>query len=148
LTSAGFVYEVFSSYQGEGGSVPGSCMGKRQIFVRLAGCNLSSGEMGTDGCVFCDSPRAKEPNPGRARFEVDAGRRNFNLVANPVKPGALVDAVKALITPDTHSVSLTGGEPLAQEEFIRHVVTDLKEDGMGIYLETNGPLSWTSPAWT
>ncbi len=32
--------EVFNSWQGEGGSVEGSAFGRRQIFVRFAGCDL------------------------------------------------------------------------------------------------------------
>ena len=37
------VVEVFSSIQGEG-----VCLGHRQIFVRLGGCNLH--------CDYCDEP--------------------------------------------------------------------------------------------
>jgi len=37
----GHLVEIFSSYQGEGGVVRGSCFGRRQIFIRFAGCNLN-----------------------------------------------------------------------------------------------------------
>lgn len=136
----GFICEVFSSYQGEGGTVPGSCAGKRQIFVRFAGCNLASGEMGTKGCIFCDSPRAKVKEPDAGRIEIGPGTRKFERLGNPVEPNIVVEAVKELVTPDLHSVSLTGGEPLWQPDFLKLLATKLRSDGMRTYLETNGSL--------
>lgn len=56
----GYFSEVFSSIQGEGGLVRGSCFGKRQIFVRFSGCNLSDGGFGSRGCFWCDSPTSQE----------------------------------------------------------------------------------------
>lgn len=41
---------------------------------------------------------------------------------------------------DYHSVSLTGGEPLLQIDFLKKLVKYLKEEGKAIYLETNGTL--------
>lgn len=41
---------------------------------------------------------------------------------------------------DCHSVSLTGGEPLLQIEFLRELAKLLKKEGKIIYLETNGTL--------
>jgi len=41
---------------------------------------------------------------------------------------------------DYHSISLTGGEPLLQIEFLKVLVERLKEKAKIIYLETNGTL--------
>lgn len=41
---------------------------------------------------------------------------------------------------DYHSVSLTGGEPLLQIEFLKELVSRLKQENKIIYLETNGTL--------
>jgi organic radical activating enzyme len=40
--------------------------------------------------------------------------------------------------PGHHSVSLTGGEPLLQVEFLRELCPQLRKSGMMVYLETNG----------
>lgn len=42
---------------------------------------------------------------------------------------------------DYHSVSLTGGEPLIQIDFIEHLVKQLKNKNNLVYLETNGTLA-------
>ncbi len=39
-----------------------------------------------------------------------------------------------------HSISLTGGEPLLQADFLKELIPDLKGLGFRIYLETNGTL--------
>jgi len=41
---------------------------------------------------------------------------------------------------DYHSLSLTGGEPLLQIDFLKELVEQLKKDGKIVYLETNGSL--------
>ncbi len=41
-----------------------------------------------------------------------------------------------------HSVSLTGGEPLCQGEFLRLLARELKNRGSCVYLETNGILPY------
>lgn len=143
MSPEGFLCEVFSSYQGEGGSVRGSCMGRRQVFVRFAGCNLASGEMGTEGCVFCDSPNARLKELKTARLETRPGRRQFREADNPLDAGAVLDCVRRLVTPDLHSVSLTGGEPLYQGEFLRALASGLRKDRFRTYLETNGSLPST-----
>jgi len=139
MSPEGFLCEVFSSYQGEGGSVAGSCMGRRQVFARFAGCNLASGGMGTQGCVFCDSPKAKHREP-RARLETRPGKRQFREADNPLDVETVLGSVRRLVTPDLHSVSLTGGEPLYQAEFLRALAFGLRKDGFRTYLETNGSL--------
>ncbi len=136
----GFLTEVFSSWQGEGGSVPGSCFGKRQIFIRFAGCNLALGDFGTKGCVWCDSPSSKGRTTGLISIEEAPGMKNFTQIQNPIKTQELLPFVRNLTTKDLHSISFTGGEPLFQEKYVIELAECLRENGYSLYLETNGTL--------
>ncbi|RLE42226.1 7-carboxy-7-deazaguanine synthase QueE [Candidatus Woesearchaeota archaeon] len=102
----GRIVEIFSSFQGEG-----LLAGKRQIFIRLAGCNLN--------CNYCDTKYAK----------VDGRWMDIDEV---------IDEVLRRMSNDLHSISFTGGEPLLQHKFVGEVVYKLKEQGFMTYLETNG----------
>ena len=73
-----FITEIFSSIQGEGGIVRGSCFGKRQIFIRFSGCNISDGLYGTSGCFWCDSINAQKSQPPKAKFEESPGSMKYN----------------------------------------------------------------------
>lgn len=101
------VSEVFSSIQGEG-----KLLGRRQIFIRFSGCNLS--------CNYCDTPVSRDPLHGEC-ISVDE----------------LHKMVKDLVTPDLHSLSLTGGEPLLHYEFLKEF---LENNSIDTLLETNGSL--------
>ena len=136
----GFLTEVFSSWQGEGGSVPGSCFGKRQIFIRFAGCNLALGDFGTKGCVWCDSPTSKGHSTGPISVERVPGMKDFTQIPNPIEIPDLLKIVNKLTTKDLHSVSFTGGEPLLQEKFAIELGESLREKGYSLYLETNGTI--------
>ena len=120
------VLEIFSSVQGEGKFV-----GCRQVFVRLAGCNLR--------CNYCDT------NFTRADFcnvETSAGSMQFTKIKNPVKPAQVVEIVKKFHeqTP-VHSVSFTGGEPLLSWKFFYDAATEIRKScDAKIFLETNGTL--------
>ena len=101
----GKISEIFDSIQGEG-----IYLGRRQIFVRFFGCNLS--------CAFCDTPLEyfKEYEPQEVMAEI----RKY--------------------PPDFHSVSFTGGEPLVQKDFLKALAMLTREAGIINYLETNGVL--------
>lgn len=101
------VNEIFSSFQGEGVLV-----GRRQIFIRFSGCNLD--------CNYCDTLKSRETLNG----ELISIENLYNKVNN-------------LITPDFHSISFTGGEPLLQADFIKNF---LEEYEFKSFLETNGSL--------
>ncbi len=63
--------EVFNSWQGEGGSVEGSAFGRRQIFVRFAGCDLH--------CLWCDSKEYIDASRvSRWRYEVEPSQGDLN----------------------------------------------------------------------
>lgn len=105
------ISEIFQSIQGEG-----KYAGVRQVFVRFYGCNMR--------CVWCDTPYAIGDVPGRFS-EWGAGELLKEI--SKLKKGC-------------HSISLTGGEPLAQADFIKAILPQLRRVGLKIYLETNGVL--------
>lgn len=121
----GYVGEVFSSIQGEG-----IHLGCRQVFVRLAGCPLH--------CVYCDTVRFRSPVRRWCVVECRPGSQEFKKVKNPVETSRVVEWVRELWTSATHSVALTGGEPLAAGEFLVELTRALKQRGFRNYLETSG----------
>jgi 7-carboxy-7-deazaguanine synthase len=117
------IVEVFSSIQGEGQFV-----GYRQVFVRLAGCNLK--------CAFCDTSSSREMVPV-GQIEKTAGKRDFQVISNPISIVDVSNYINNLLTVPHHSISFTGGEPLCQAKAIREMIPKIKGR---IYLETNGTL--------
>lgn len=123
-TSEGVLGEIFSSIQGEGPLV-----GRRQIFVRMAGCNLS--------CRYCDTPGFAGLQKS-CRIESRAGSGGFFEMENPLSPEQVALQIDQLSGPGLHSVSLTGGEPLCQSEFVAALARECRVRGHKTYLETNG----------
>ena len=101
------IVEIFSSIQGEG-----LLVGRRQIFVRFAGCNLD--------CNYCDTAITKSKSSGTLKTVDD-----------------VVYKINQLKTDDLHSVSFTGGEPLLHADFIKEVIEKIDVPS---FLETNGTL--------
>ena len=103
------ISEIFSSIQGEG-----TYAGTRQVFVRFYGCNMH--------CIWCDTPYAIGDVPGRFKeYSLD------DLLSHVVE-----------VKEGCHSVSLTGGEPLVQKDFIKSFLPKIHASGLKTYLETNG----------
>lgn len=90
----------------------GPYVGTRQVFVRFWGCNLN--------CIWCDTPASRSSS-------------RFQEFTSP----QLLKRILSLAR-DCHSVSLTGGEPLLQAEFLKEFLPALRRRGLRIYLETNG----------
>lgn len=89
----------------------GVYVGERQVFVRFYGCNLNH-------CAFCDTRLSsfEEYTSGDLFGYLKTKFKNFNCV------------------------SLTGGEPLGQKDFLREFLPLLKQAGIKTYLETNATL--------
>lgn len=103
------INEIFLSIQGEG-----LLVGKSQIFIRFAGCNLK--------CKFCDTQ-----NNSFRRMHLEKLLKNLSYYNNfPY-----------------HSISLTGGEPLLQVDFISSLLKEIKfSEKKLIYLDTNGTMPY------
>ncbi len=125
MSHQGYLNEVFDSIQGEG-----IYIGRRQVFFRLAGCNLE--------CPYCDTPARLGPDDNKT-FSYHSGKSTEKIL-NPVEPSKAAELVSALMQKrqNYHSVSITGGEPLLQTDFLKEFLPLIKHK---IFLETNGTLS-------
>lgn len=123
----GFLNEVFPSVQGEGYFV-----GAMQLFIRLAGCNLK--------CRGCDTSGSRTPGPHFKLLQWPGNRQT--QFDNPIEVDALIDLLgREFPLSSFHSISFTGGEPLAQASFVAEAGRRLKAQGAHIFLETNGTLA-------
>ncbi len=124
------LHEVFASVQGEGPRI-----GERHIFVRFQGCDIR--------CRYCDTPAAAYgKNNGARNFRVQTSTANpavHEEVPNPVSQSRLTELCARLVIPGPSRpiISLTGGEPLLQAEFLAEWLPSAKKQFL-IYLETAG----------
>lgn len=120
-----YLVEMFSSIQGEG-----VLIGRRQLFIRLADCNLA--------CAYCDTEHIAGP---AWRSETEPGGTLRREYPNPASPAALSDMVSSWQRnyPIHHSIALTGGEPLLQSDALACWLP-VASGILPIYLETNGTL--------
>ncbi|MCM1010006.1 MAG: 7-carboxy-7-deazaguanine synthase QueE [Fusobacterium sp.] len=91
----------------------GPYVGFKQLFIRFCKCNLT--------CKYCDT-----------EFLASTGAKEYSAQE-------LFDAVSALDLTGVHSISLTGGEPLLDTEFLKEFLPMARQLGK-IYLETNATL--------
>ncbi len=117
-----YMAEIFASVQGEG-----IYTGKPHTFIRFSGCNLD--------CDYCDTPSGKDRLKPFCSIEKNRGTGDFAFMQNPLAVEDVVEAVEPLSFRD---VSLTGGEPLLQVDFLVKLLPMLRSRGHRIHLETNG----------
>jgi 7-carboxy-7-deazaguanine synthase len=120
------ISEIFSSIQGEG-----LLAGRRQIFIRLAECNLE--------CSYCDTVHEAGES---CRVETGPGSGSFDLLPQPLSLDMVLGIVSvwhSRLPGAHHSISITGGEPLLQAEALRQWLPRLRRL-LPIHLETNGTL--------
>jgi 7-carboxy-7-deazaguanine synthase len=116
--------ELFSSLQGEG-----SWIGARQIFFRLAYCNLD--------CAYCDTDFAATP---QCRLEQSPGSGDFVRLDNPLAAATVLELIDRWQQsyPQLHqALNLTGGEPLCQAAALVSWLPELGKR-LPVHLETNG----------
>lgn len=105
------VDEIFLSLQGEGLEV-----GRPQLFLRLGGCPLR--------CTYCDTPRSWKVGETRSISEIEAELDGLLVAANLQRSDLML--------------SVTGGEPLQQVDFLS---AWLPTWGGPVLLETAGILA-------
>ncbi|TYB36989.1 MAG: 7-carboxy-7-deazaguanine synthase QueE [Flexistipes sinusarabici] len=115
--SFGYIKEIFPSIQGEG-----KYIGAKQLFVRFAGCSVN--------CLNCDTDYSAE----------DSFSINDKKIQNPISPVTLADNISEGFDLNSfHSISLTGGEPLDQFDFLENFIRAVKKiSEIRIFLETSG----------
>lgn len=126
------LYEIFASIQGEG-----LWIGQRHIFVRFQGCDIN--------CCYCDTPAARSREMGDAdeqfcTVQVRPGASaEKQRIRNPVSAANLRALCARLVIPGPSRpvLSLTGGEPLLQSDFLVQWLPQMKKNYL-IYLETSG----------
>lgn len=124
--TTGYVSEVFGSFQGEGPMV-----GERHLFLRLCCCNLK--------CRYCDTRDSLSAQPVARIFDQDGP--GAMTLPNPLAANAVAEMVLSMYAGGLCSgLSVTGGEPLEQPEFLAGVLGALG-GRCRVVLETNGTLA-------
>jgi 7-carboxy-7-deazaguanine synthase len=94
----------------------GPLAGQRALFLRFAGCNIS--------CAYCDTAWANEPGYTGTQMSVDE---------------ILLEVKKAQI----RNITITGGEPLLQEDMPKLLKALADTGEHRIEIETNGTIDLT-----
>ncbi|MFH1654962.1 MAG: 7-carboxy-7-deazaguanine synthase QueE [Pseudomonadota bacterium] len=122
MTNNGQLVEIFSSIQGEG-----LYAGTRMTFVRFGRCSLN--------CKWCDTPQGKCAQES-FKVETKPGSGKFNQFKNPA---SITSLNEHLLSFEDKFLSLTGGEPLEQVDFLLEWLPTI-DARRHIMLETNGIL--------
>lgn len=134
------VSEVFYSFQGEGVNC-----GRRALFVRLMGCNLT--------CGYTTTPRAADtPVAGSmlcdTEYTWNAARHNLTAGTRHLTPQQVWDELAALDPSATDPtlapvdlIVVSGGEPLLHTEALTHLATRATETGRQLEIETNATIT-------
>lgn len=114
------IVEIFSSIQGEG-----PYTGEKMTFVRFGLCTLR--------CRYCDTPQGM-CHKENCQVETHPGSAEFKEIPNPVGISSLCKILESF---SDRTISVTGGEPLEQAEFLAEWLT-FESQRRRILLETNG----------
>jgi len=109
------ITETFESLDGE---VSPFHQGRISVFIRMAGCQLA--------CVWCDSAYAQKTS------ETD------RIIESAYQIDKFINFLLSKYTSKKYTI--TGGEPLMQEEGVNYLVQGLRKQGMLITIETNGSI--------
>ncbi len=105
-------------------------MGERHLFVRFCGCHRA--------CRFCDTVGERT---NTVLIEKVPGSGQFEQVPNPLSVEQLMGIIRELNEKKTNRrISLTGGAPLLQAQYLQKLLPPLCGDGHSIYLETAGDM--------
>jgi len=104
--------KIFSIFSSMNGEVCNAHQGSLCTFIRLAGCNLR--------CEWCDTEYAQEEYVG---FQVNA-----------------MDILSLVKDQGNKNITITGGEPMLQEEALESLLDILIFNGYNISVETNGSI--------
>jgi 7-carboxy-7-deazaguanine synthase len=111
---------VYSIYRSINGEICKEHQGSISTFIRLSGCNLfGTTPKGSRGCIWCDTKYAQSIKSGK-NMSIDQIMEEVGKTKN-------------------RSVTLTGGEPLFQEQ-TPELINRLVEDNYQITVETNGSI--------
>lgn len=93
--------------------------GKPTVFFRTVGCNLR--------CVWCDSKYTFKPEESSKWMSVE-------------------EALNAVKSFDVKHITITGGEPLLEEnkEWMMEFIDSLLEEEISVDIETNGSIDYSS----
>ncbi|MEV6849243.1 7-carboxy-7-deazaguanine synthase QueE [Actinoplanes sp. NPDC051411] len=132
------VAETFYSFQGEGVN-----LGRRALFLRFSGCNLTCGypslprDAATDatGAMVCDT----EYTWNTARHDLSTARR---LTSGEVWAEliALDPATNDSSLPVVDLIVVSGGEPMMRQKVIIDVARRAHPDGRQVEIETNATI--------
>ena len=111
------IKEIFSSIQGEGPYI-----GSKQIFIRFCACNLN--------CYYCDTDF----------YPDNINDKNTFYEFTPYELTKYLE--EHFDIESTHSISLTGGEPLIWADFLKEFMPEFnKKHDIKYYLETNATIA-------
>ncbi|MCH2185755.1 7-carboxy-7-deazaguanine synthase QueE [Myxococcota bacterium] len=103
-------------------------MGSPTVFVRFGECDLR--------CRWCDTPHTWTP-VDHCRFQDPHGGPD-RVWKNPVSLESVLEAITELSPRPGDFVSLTGGEPLLQAEWVTALSRAVRTNGLRAHLETHG----------
>lgn len=104
-------------FQSVDGEVNAFGQGQITTFIRMAGCNLN--------CVYCDTLYAKQ--------------------AKPEQKVLVEKVIEQVLSLNSYKVTITGGEPLDQQDALQLLCFWLRKKDIHISVETNG--SYRIPYW-